>query len=367
MHTAHFGAQSRKEIRLGSDEHIGIGIDVHKRSYAICLWSVERDCEIKRWRQPADNAALIDKLTPLRVHVSQIAYEAGPTGFVLARALAQDNWPVLVTSPADVPVGRNDPKSDRKDARKLARLAAKNMLPRCHIPTAEDEDERRLVRLRGRMLADKNRCQLRIKSLLLCVGIAEPEGLKYWSSRGIEQLQHIKCSDDVRVCLNVHLSQLKQARQLLAACDKQMLQVANRPHNLDDVAAITSVPGIGKPSCIQFMSEMGARGRFKDRMEVAKYQGLAPDVRSSGESRSGRELNNCGNRRLRTMLVEAAWRWIRYDTNARTLYGRMVHNTGCSQKAITAVARKLGVLLWRLRETQSKYDPKNVQKETPSI
>lgn len=363
MNSTLIDVELRKQIRLGSSEHIGVGIDVHKKTFSVCLWSVEEDREIKRWTQPSDHAALIRKLSPLRDQVRQISYEAGPTGFVLARALAQDNWPVLVTSPADIPTSRNAPKSDRKDARHLARLAAKNMLPRCYIPSVQYEDERRLVRLRGRMLTDKNRVQLRIKSLLLCAGIDEPEKLKYWSRQSIEELRKMECSEDVRLCLNVHLSQLEQTRQLLSVCDKQLQEIAERAHNQPDVAVLTQVPGIGTPSCIQFMSEMGPRHRFRDRLEVAKYQGLAPDVRSSGESRTGYDLNNSGNRRLRTMLIEAAWRWIRYDTNARTLYVRMLHNTGCSQKAIVAVARKLGIVLWHLRETQGDYDTTKILKE----
>jgi transposase len=356
---------SHKQIKLLPEEHIGIGIDAHKRTFAVCLWSVEYDREVKRWTQPSDCAALMRKLEPLRDKVRQIAYEAGPTGFVLARALAADQWPVIVTSPADIPTSRNAPKSDKKDARRLARLASKNMLSRCWVPTTEHEDERRLVRMRGRVVADKNRAQLRIKSLLLSSGIAEPAGLRHWSKAGIEQLRTLKCSDDTRFYLNVCLEQLDHARRLLRSCDAQLVKVAQRPHNGKDVSILTRIPGVAAPSCIQFMVEMGTGARFQSRVEVSKYQGLAPEVRSSGESRSEMDLNNSGNRRLRTMLIEAAWRWIRYDENARHLYGRMMHNTGCSQKAIAATARKLGIIMWHLRETGKIYDTNKVSKKEP--
>ncbi len=357
--------KSSKQIQIAPGEQIGVGIDAHKKSFYVCLWSADQDHEIKRWSQPADPAALMRKLEPLRHHVRQIAYEAGPTGFVLARALEQEKWPIIVTSPADIPTSRNAPKCDRKDARNLARLAAKNMLNRCYVPTVEHEDERRMVRTRGRMLCDKNRSQLRIKSLLLCNGIAEPESLKYWSKKCIQELRELECTDDVRFCLNVHIEQLIHTRELLRACDKQLTRLAERPHQRMDITVLTSIPGIGAPSALQFLVELGPRGRFNDRIELGKYLGLAPDVRSSGESRSQLDLNDSGNRYLRTMLIEAAWRWIRYDDNARALYGRMMSNTGTAQKAIVAVARKLGIIMWHLRETQTLYDTQKLSRKDP--
>ena len=76
--------------------------------------------------------------------------------------------------------------------------------------------------------------------------------------------------------------------------------------------------------------------------------GLAPQVRQSGETRREGGLLKSGNARLRTVLVEAAWRWVRYDAAAANRYRRLVGNTGSGKKAIVAMARRLGVLLWRL-------------------
>lgn len=76
--------------------------------------------------------------------------------------------------------------------------------------------------------------------------------------------------------------------------------------------------------------------------------GLAPQVRQSGQTRHEGGLLKSGNARLRTVLVEAAWRWVRYDGAAASRYRRLVANTGSGKKAIVAMARRLGVLLWRL-------------------
>jgi transposase len=355
MYTSAQRVPSRKQIALSDGDRIAIGIDTHKKTYSVCLWSVGEDHLIKQWVQPSDTRALMHKLQPLRAQVDRIVYEAGPTGFVLARALAHDGWPVQVTSPADMPVSRNAPKCDRKDAQLLARLAAKDMLARCHVPTEQEEHERQLVRMRDRILADKNRARLRIKSLLLCHGLPEPAGLRSWSKAGIEQLHTLACPDDLRMCLNIYLGELAATTALLKTCDQELARVGQRLHNKAEVDCLCTIPGIAGPSALHFIVEMGSRGRFYDRIEVCKYQGLSPEVRSSGESRDEQNLTRSGNRRLRTMLVEAAWRWIRYDESAGQLYGRMMHNTGCSQKAIVGVARKLGIIMWKIRESLSNY------------
>lgn len=353
--------RAHKGIQLAEGETAAVGIDVHKKSFAVCLWSVQEDRLVKHWTQPSHSHVLMRKLEPVRHRIEQIAYEAGPSGFVLARALLEDNWPVLVTPPANVPTARNDPKSDRRDARKLARLASKKMLASCHIPTGAQEQERQLVRIRDRILADKNRVRLRIKSLLLCHGLSEPAGLRHWSKAGIAQLRKLQCSADLRMCLNVYLRELADTTRLLQTCDRQLVKLAQRHHNRAEIECLCTIGGIAEPSALHFIVEMGPRGRFYDRIEVCRYQGLAPEVRSSGESRAELNLGRSGNRKLRTMLIEAAWRWIRYDQYARSLYCRMLQNTGDANKAIVAVARKLGIIMWRMRESLTPY--KNRQQD----
>ena len=75
---------------------------------------------------------------------------------------------------------------------------------------------------------------------------------------------------------------------------------------------------------------------------------MAPRVRQSGETRREGGLLKSGNTRLRTALVEAAWRWVAHDEEAARRYRQLVANTGSCKKAIVGMARRLGVLLWQL-------------------
>src|SRR5262245_55558634 len=114
------------------------------------------------------------------------------------------------------------------------------------------------------------------------------------------------------------------------------------------VAVMCSVPGVGVITAAAFRLELPEPQRFDHEGQVARMTGLAPQVRQSGATRREGGLLKSGNARLRTVLVEAAWRWVRYDEAAASRYRRLVGNTSSGRKAIVAMARRLGVLLWRL-------------------
>lgn len=97
-----------------------------------------------------------------------------------------------------------------------------------------------------------------------------------------------------------------------------------------------------------FAAEMFRPGRFNRSEEVTAYLGLAPVVRQSGLSKGTARLRPVGQRRLRSLLVEAAWMWKQRDEWASNFYNRILSRHGVPQKAIAALARKLAALLWKL-------------------
>jgi transposase len=118
---------------------------------------------------------------------------------------------------------------------------------------------------------------------------------------------------------------------------------------------LQSVPGVGLVTAMSFRLELPEPERFSDQCQVAKMIGLAPQVRQSGETRHEGGILKSGNARLRTVLVEAAWRWVACDEAARERYKRLVANTGSGNKAIVGMARRLGVLLWRMSVRRKAY------------
>lgn len=335
---------------------IVVGIDSHKRDYHVCLWNVEDDRKLLAWVQPSDDKLLMEKLELCRGQITQIVYEAGSVGFALARNLITGGWPAIVTSPADMPISRNEPKSDRRDAIRLARLAARRLLSPIHIPTPQHESERAFQRQRQQFLTDKKRHQLRIKMLMMGWGIKLPDNFN-WREKETRELPGLVTSVDRQLIAEGYVDAYFQVLGMVKRCDARLDKLKKREHNKKPIQHLCTIPGVASRTALEFILEMGPRGRFQTKHQVAKYQGLAPDVRSSGQSRKEGPLSRSGNRRLKTLLIEAAWRWRRYDDHARAYYNRLLSNSGCAQKAITALAHKLGIVMWNIMEQHTDYLP----------
>src|SRR5512135_2754646 len=139
-------------LRLEPGEAIHVGVDVHKASYSVALYSVERGLLTTRV-QPARPEVLIERLHPVREAVAQVVSEAGPTGFGLARRLRAEGYAAQVIAPSKLlaPVGP-EAKSDRLDCRRLAQLSAKGLLHPVQVPTEQEEADRQVLRLREQMV-----------------------------------------------------------------------------------------------------------------------------------------------------------------------------------------------------------------------
>src|SRR4030042_3702042 len=164
------------KINLTKDDRLYVGVDVHKKSYAVAVWL--NNALAVDFVMPADNLQLASMLEKLRIALKQVVYEAGPTGYSLARTLQQANLPVQVVAPSKTPrQSAPDSKTDRLDCRKLAEYAAKGLLRPITAPSVQQEADRQLCRLREQLVDKQRKVKLQIKSFLLQHGIDEPAGL----------------------------------------------------------------------------------------------------------------------------------------------------------------------------------------------
>jgi len=181
-------------------EPVWIGVDVHKRSYHVALRGESGRSET--FVCSGEVQVLLDQLIRLSLKVALVVYEAGPTGFGLARALEEMGFPVWVVAPSRLlrPI-RPGAKTDRLDCLKLAEYAAKGLLKPIAVPSEEEEADRSLIRRRHQVVDNLRRVKQRIKSLLLNFGIVEPEGLETWSKRSIAELERAGLGGRVKLSL----------------------------------------------------------------------------------------------------------------------------------------------------------------------
>jgi len=345
-----------KNIHLTTDDDLHIGIDAHKKSFHVALWL--NDAPAINFVTGTDTDKLIETLDKLRPAIRRIVYEAGPTGYSLARALQKAHLPVSVVAPSKTPrKPAPDSKTDSLDAKKLAEYAAKGLLRNIAIPTKQQEAQRQLTRLREQLVRKQSRIKLQIKSFLLQHGIQQPPALRYWSAAAVDQLRNIRLSAHLRYCLDTLLEELIFIKAQLKDVKSKINEAFTKTPLAKKVEILATHPGVGQVVATQFATEMFNPKRFKHKTEVAKYVGLAPSVHQSGQSLRAGPITKTGRPQLRSNLIQAAWVWITCDPYAKKTFNRLIRNTGHQNKAITAIARKLAVHLWKMACLNEPYDP----------
>src|SRR4051812_4347447 len=309
-------------LLCGPDEVIHVGVDVHKATYHVALLSDRRRL-LATWVQPACPELLVERLMPLRGAIAQVVYEAGPTGFALVRRLRADGFRAEVIAPAKTPVTPGaEPKTDRLDCRRLATFAQKGLLTPVRVPTEQEEADRQVLRLREQLVRKARTAQQQVKAFLLQHGLAEPEGLGKWTAAAVAALRALELGAELRFCLDVMLEELEHARKQVTRLTARLRELAGGERHGKASATLQTVPGVGLITAMAFRLELPEPSRFAHEGQVARMLGLAPQVRQSGQTRREGGLLKSGNARLRTVLVEAAWVWVRRDESAGAKYRR---------------------------------------------
>jgi transposase len=344
-----------KKTTLTENDDLYVGIDTHKKSFHVALWL--NNSPAIDFVTPPDSAKLIDILDKFRHALRMVVYEAGPTGYSLARALQQAGIPVSVVAPSKTPrQSAPDSKTDSIDARKLAEYAAKGLLRHITIPTKHQEAQRQIARLRQQLVEKQTRVKLQIKSFLLQHGIDQPQGLSHWSALAVERLKSIRLSEPLRYCLDMLIEELHFIAGRLKVVEQKIKEVFSEKPICTTVNLLVTHPGIGQTIATQFAAEIFNPKRFTDKTQLAKYVGLAPSIHQSGQTLRDGPILKTGRPQLRCSLIQGAWVWIQKDQNAYKTFCRLIHNTGHKNKAITAMARKLAIHLWMMARDNKPYN-----------
>ena len=291
-------------------------------------------------------------------------YEAGWSGFWLARWLRRHGVEVYVIQPSSVPVDRRlrRAKSDSIDAELLLRtlLAWLRGEPRvCSmvpIPDEADEDARRCVRERMELVSERVGLTNRIGAVVATLGVGVYNPL----------LRNRRCRlAQLRTGLGEPLPPNAHAKilRLLDRLELVLAQIAELERERDAVMEteapdkaskmiqqLTKLRGIGVQSATVLVREAFVR-RFANGKALGSYAGLASSPYSSGGMDREQGIGKAGNRRVRTVMVELAWLWTRYQpASAQVCWFReRVRSTGQRVRKIilVALARKLLIALWR--------------------
>ena len=285
----------------------------------------------------------------------RVCYEAGPTGFVLARRCAQLRIDCTVVAPSLIPsrVGERI-KTDRRDARKLARLHRAGELSAVHVPEASDEAMRDLCRARTDAVQDLRRGRAQLKAFLLRNGYRYT-GKSAWSEAHRRYLREIVLAHPAqRVVLEDALRAIDGAGERIARLEEQMAALLESWPMKPVVQALMGLRGFALVGAMVLVSELGGAWRFAHPRQLMAYLGLVPTEKTSCDKRRQGGITKTGNGHARWLLIEAAQHYRLSPKVSKELsvrqQGLSAEVKACSWKAQTRLHQRMMQLLARGKE-----------------
>ena len=366
---------TRKDYSTPSDVVLAVSLELASSSWRLALQdgnrenaavkSVNAEVPADRLQQFIDEIGKIKLKWGLAEDVRTVVlYEAGQDGFWIQRALAARGLETLICDPASLQVTRQArrAKTDRLDALKLVAVLRRwlagdrDSMRVIQVPTVEAEAERHYVRDRGQLQKEAMQHGDRIRKLLRTVGC--------WDSVEGDFAQRlangaIRCHDGTTLPeqLTERLKRECERLELVRGQFKEIersLIAALPPVQRERAVKLERLKAVGEVGAVRLILELFWR-RFENRREVAACVGLVPQPYDSGESHRDQGISKQGNRRVRALLIEMSWFWLRYQPGSAISrwYAQRVGD-GKSKRgkrvAIVAVARRLVIALWRYLE-----------------
>jgi transposase len=298
------------------------GLDVHARKTAAAAVQLGSG-EVFKARLSGSLTDVIEWLQSLPGEVRAV-YEAGPTGFGLARAGRAAGVQVMVCSPGAIPRQPGDRiKTDTRDALKLARLFAAGQLRPVVVPAPELEALRDLVRAREDLRGDLMSARHRISKLLLRRGVIWPGPGAAWTTRHLAWLGTVGFEDDlVEVVFGEYLAHHEVLLARRDRLDRLLLEQSVTGPWAPTVARLRCLRGVDTLTAIGLIAEIGDFSAFSHPKHLASYLGLVPSEASSGEKRRQGSITKAGSSHARRLLIEAAWHYRRRPAVSLTLKRR---------------------------------------------
>lgn len=282
-----------------------VGLDVHARSVVGCGLDGETGEVVERRLTP-NHQEILEWICDLAGPVA-VTYEAGPTGFGLARFLLGAGIVCLVAAPSKLQRPSGDRvKTDARDARHLARLLHLGEIVEVAIPSVEQEAARDLVRAREDVRGDLMSARHRLSKLLLRQGIIYCGGRAWTGKHELWLRTHRFDVPGLQLAYDTAFDTMVATLDRRDRLDTAIAAMAADSPYTPLVTRLGCLRGVSTLTAFGLATEIGDWQRLSGR-SIGAYLGLVPTEHSSGSTRAQGGVTKTGNSHARRLLIEAAW------------------------------------------------------------
>jgi transposase len=352
-----------------------VGLDVHKESITIAVAEAGGGDPDVLATIANDSGQLVRRLRRLgSVGMLRCCYEAGPTGFGLYRTLTAQGIACEVIAPGLVPVQTGTRiKTDRRDARRLARFLRSGDLTAIHVPDEETEAMRDLERARDDAKKAERAARHQLAKFLLRHGRIYP-GKTAWTKSHLAWIrsQQFTAAAQQRVLVD-YLHAVEEAMGRVERLTQDLGELCASWSQAPLVKALQALRGVQLLTAAIVVAELGDLHRFARPSQLMAFLGLVPSEQSSGGERHRGRITRTGNAHVRRVLTEAAWAYRYPPSRSRAMqlrsegvalgvhriawkaqhrlhgrYQRLMGRGKNKQQVVTAVARELAGFIWAI-------------------
>jgi transposase len=244
-------------------------------------------------------------------------------------------------------------KTDKVDARVLAELARRDLVPALWLPSLTDRELRERLKRRAHLIRMRTMARNRIQGVLTQWGLKlpvtrlrRPDGLQLLEARGVPEVWRRSVAEALAVIdwLDERLAPIERELRPLARADAR-------------VALLDTIPGVGLLLGLTIATEIGDIARFSSPRKLIGYAGLAPKIKQSGQSSRTGPLSKAGSKTLRWAAVEAAQHAWRESNPWHQLYRDVATRHRKSNAGKAAVARKILIAAWHVLSLEQPFTP----------
>ena len=326
-----------------------IGLDIHRDFMEV---AIAEGSEIRSLPRVEMSPESLELFAGSLGADDQVGLEVSGNAWEVVRIIRPHVGRVVAASPTDTAMRQARAKTDRLDARALARLLARGQLDGVWVPDEDTQAMRRRLGRRRQLIVTRSKAKNEVHAALMRRLVQKPAVSDLFGIKGRRWLCELELPAAERETVDGCLRQLDFCDREIVAIEKV---VAAEALARTEIRRLMSVPGVNVITAATFIAAVGEIGRFPSQKKLVGYLGLDPIVRQSGSSEAAHgRISKQGSAAGRYALVEAAWSVVRAPGPLRAFYERTRARRG-AQVAIVATARKLACLFWCLLTRSEDY------------